>query len=193
MNRLKSYKKCIFLDAGHGKLDPFTSDYVTSPSKEFYHKQKGMHDGGWFYEGVKNEIYGNLLTQKLVAKGIHVIPVSHNWKDNSLTSRTNIANFYNDTVQEGIYVSLHSNATRDHNARGFSVWTSPGQTPSDPLASKLMELYTKVFLGKDAVKTTGLRKLTQSRIDGDEDYEARFSVLVRTNMPAVLIENLFFD
>ena len=29
--------------------------------------------------------------------------------------------------------------------------------------------------------------------DGDPDYEARFTVLVKTNMPAVLSENLFFD
>ncbi len=189
----KIYSKCVFLDLGHGKLEPFNRDYVTSPSKEFYHKKKGMHNGGWIYEGVLNEDYGMLLTSKLVAKGIHVIPVSHNWKDTSLTSRTNIANFYNDTVQKGIYVSLHSNATRNHNARGFSVWTSPGQTPSDPLATKLIELYTDEFLGRDEAKNTGLKKLTQDRRDGDPDYEARFSVLVRTNMPAILIENLFFD
>lgn len=189
---MQIHNKCLFLDLGHGKIDPNTGQYVTAPAKQFYHKRKGMHDGGWFYEGVKNEQYGRLLTEKLVKKGVHVIPVSHNWKDTRLTDRTNLANFYHANIQKGIYLSLHSNATRNHNARGFSVWTSPGQTPSDPLATKLIEMYTNTFLDKE-LNNQGLRKLTQSKHDGDPDYEARFSVLVRTNMPAVLVENLFFD
>ena len=118
---IASYKKCLILDIGHGKLDPFTKDYVTAPSKQFYHTKRVMHDGGWFYEGVSNEEYGMLLTQKLVAKGVHVVPISHNWKDTPLQYRSNLANFYHDTIQPGILLSLHSNATRNHNARGFSA------------------------------------------------------------------------
>ena len=192
----KPFEKCIFLDMGHGKLDA-NRKYTTAPSKMYTHKDSTlMHDKGTFYEGVKNADYGLVLMEKLVKRGIHVVPVCHNYQDTDLAHRVNIANMYHSTVQKGIYVSEHSNAitgpTNPTNttARGMSIWTAPGYSPSDVIAEKFIEMYSTKFSNELAHNKL---KLIQQRSDGDGDYEAKFYVLVQTIMPAVLFETLFFD
>lgn len=88
-----------------------------------------------------------------------------------------------------IYVSVHVNAAGSdgqwHGARGWSVYTSPGETDSDLLANLLL-----------ARAWTNLPKDTKMRVDysdGDGDIEAKFYVLTMTRCAAVLTENLFQD
>lgn len=87
-----------------------------------------------------------------------------------------------------IYVSLHVNAAGNGQwmaARGWSVWTSPGKTKSDILATQMWNA-AKNYLGE----------YTQIRADwsdGDPDYESGFYVLTKTKCPAILVENLFMD
>lgn len=191
---MKTLYKTILLSAGHGGRNPFTNKNTT-PSyngKFFKHPDKYcFHEGSIFYEGEKNRTYADLIAKKLEAKGVNVIKVYHDYNDTSLRARVSFANHYYDTINKNcIYVSEHSNASPGHNAAGFCVFTSPGQTKSDEYAEKLIELYQK---RANANAEFFRLKVRTNMSDGDADYEARFTEIVHTKMPAVLIENLFFD
>lgn len=87
-----------------------------------------------------------------------------------------------------LYVSIHVNASAAKNgwdkATGFAIYTSPGETKSDALATDIFDAAASVL--KPAGKS--LRKDTS---DGDPDYEENFYVLRKTICPAVLTENFF--
>lgn len=179
--------KTIFIDAGHGGIDPKTGKYTTAPGKQFYHKGKVCHDNGWFYEGVSNRIYAKKLMQKLLDAKIPFVPIYHTWKDTSLSNRTKLVNQYIDKVSDGVLISFHHNATQRHNASGFQVWTTKGETKSDPIATKIYELFEKEFIDIKAFKnfSDSGRK--------DPDYEANFYITKHVKCPAVLLETMFFD
>lgn len=82
-----------------------------------------------------------------------------------------------------LFVSVHCNSATNP-ASGFEVFTSPGQTDSDEAATEIFEEYlaTPRFKGMKARAEYG---------DGDPDKEAKFIVLTRTNMAAVLVETEF--
>ncbi|EJX01787.1 N-acetylmuramoyl-L-alanine amidase [gut metagenome] len=71
------------------------------------------------------------------------------------------------------------------NARGWSAYTSKGQTKADQLASCLYHAAEELL--PDGIR---IRKDTS---DGDEDWEEGFYILRKTKCPAVLTENLFQD
>lgn len=175
---------CVYLDAGHGGLDP-TGAYTTAPSKMFYHNNGVFHNGGYFYEGVFNRVITNRVAAKLKNLGIPNLIVSHDYLDVSLSYRVDTANWYHRNYKKGIYISNHANASGNHQARGFEVYTTPGQTQSDTFADLLYK-QVEGLLG-DKIR------LRSDRLDGDYDKEARFYVIRRTYMPAILIEHLFFD
>lgn len=90
-----------------------------------------------------------------------------------------------------VYVSVHVNAAGSDgqwkNARGWCVYTSPGKTKSDTLATYLYN-EAKAILPPDS------KYYVRSDFsDGDPDYEANFYVLTKTKCPTVLTENLFQD
>lgn len=90
----------------------------------------------------------------------------------------------NDNV---ILISIHCNAAgngRWMNARGWSAYTSRGQTKADKLADCLYEAAEKHFPGM---------KIRKDISDGDADEEAGFYILKHTLCPAVLTENFFQD
>ena len=64
-------------------------------------------------------------------------------------------------------------------ARGYSVYTTKGNTKSDILAEILMKEFK--------LKFPELKARTDTT-DGDLDTEEDFTVLVKTNCPSVLIE-----
>lgn len=88
-----------------------------------------------------------------------------------------------------IYVSLHVNASGDGSkwmkGRGWEVYTSPGKTKSDILATQLWNA-AKIHIGKESLLRADWK-------DGDPDKEANFAVLTKTKCPAVLVENMFMD
>lgn len=105
-----------------------------------------------------------------------------------LKYRCNIVNQIYSKHKDCIYVSIHVNAAGSdgkwHNATGWEVWTSVGQTKADKLADCLYE----------AAKYNLKSKKTRSDFsDGDSDKEAHFYVLENTRCPAVLTENFFMD
>lgn len=87
-----------------------------------------------------------------------------------------------------ILVSIHVNAaggdSRWHNATGWSVYTSKGQTRADALADCLAQAAKKALQGK---------KIRADWTDGDIDIEENFYILRHTLCPAVLTENFFMD
>ncbi len=87
-----------------------------------------------------------------------------------------------------ILVSIHANAAGNGskwmNARGWSCYTSKGDTAADALATCLCETAVKYF--KDL-------RIRTDFSDGDPDFEESFYILRHTTCPAVLVENFFYD
>ena len=151
----------------------------------FEHESGTFHDGRFFYEGVWNRTLTNIVAQKLSNLSIQHLVVSHEFLDTSLNYRVDIANWYHKNFKRGIYISNHSNASASHRARGFEVYTTPGVTSSDKLAELLWDNVNEVLGDRIRYRT--------DTSDGDHDKEARFFVITKTAMPAILIEHLFFD
>ncbi len=175
--------KTIFLDAGHGGIK--NGVYTTAPSKMWKHNRGTFHLGSTFYEGVSNRLYADLFYKEAVKLGFNVIKVYHEINDTSLKNRVDIANAYHSNVSEGVFISLHSNAVGvQDKASGLSVWTTKGQSQSDIIAQKFIDTFK--------TKLPNV-KVLENKSDNDSDYESDFYVLKNTIMPAILIENLFFD
>ena len=86
-----------------------------------------------------------------------------------------------------LYVSIHVNASAKSGwdkATGFSIYTSPGETKSDILATDIFDETTKLL------KPIG-KKFRKDMSDNDPDFEENFYVLRKTICPAVLTENFF--
>ena len=86
-----------------------------------------------------------------------------------------------------LLISVHCNAAGNGdwlNARGWSAYTSKGQTKADKLADCLYSVAESVFVGQ---------RIRKDLSDGDPDWEENFYILNKTNSPAVLTENFFQD
>jgi N-acetylmuramoyl-L-alanine amidase len=162
------------LDAGHGGLD--LGHYVTAPAKMFT-----FPDGLEIYEGVINRGILQKVIQSLTAKEIRWNACYENVRDTSLRERVAIADDFYSRDKSCILLSVHSNAG---GGSGFEVFTSPGQTKSDKIAHIFCERYKKHFHN---------HPLRSDFADGDADKEADFYILRKTDCPAILVENLFFD
>ncbi len=87
-----------------------------------------------------------------------------------------------------ILVSIHCNAAGNGewlNAKGWSCYTSVGQTKADKLADCFYQVADEKFASQ--------RKIRKDLTDGDPDWEAGFYMLKKTKCPAVLTENFFMD
>ena len=92
-----------------------------------------------------------------------------------LSERVAIANLHH----QDAFVSIHCNAAANRNAIGMEVWTLPGKTRSDALATAIGEALAATF---PAVP------MRRDDSDGDLDKEGRLYVLTQTICPAVLVE-----
>lgn len=176
-------KYIAVLDDGHGGIDP---DGVYTTNGKFWTHEKGtFHKGSTFMEGVFNRIIvREHLVPLLKAARIEYELVAHEYIDTPLAERTRKANEIN-KKKKSFLISFHSNAANTK-ARGWSVFTSPGQTTSDVIADKALEEVKKLQ------KRFGF-SIREDMQDGDGDWEAKFWMLVQTNSPAILLECLFFD
>ena len=114
-------------------------------------------------------------TRELLAADLVVTFMTHRGGGASLVDRCAFAN----EALADIFISLHCNAHTTPDARGFEVWTSPGQTRADVIATSIFEELTAAF---------PLMPGRADHSDNDPDKEARFYVLTHTRMPAVLVE-----
>ena len=105
-----------------------------------------------------------------------------------LRLRCKVVNNLCKVYKDCIYVSIHVNAAASdgkwHTGTGWEIYTSPGKTKADDLATCLYEAAKKNF--------TNI-KLRTDYSDGDPDKEANLYILKHTLCPAVLTENLFQD
>lgn len=171
----------ILIDNGHGedtlgKRSPYSA-CGTMPEIPFF-------EYIWNREialRIVNELYLLGYDSELLVPEIH---------DVSLKDRTKRVNkICKDLGKKNvILVSIHANAAGNgkdwYCAKGWSAYTSPGQTKSDFLAECLYEAAEIEFEG---------RKIRKEEKDGDKDWEENFYILEKTLCPTVLTENFFYD
>lgn len=185
-------KPKILIDNGHGKDTPGKF----SPIRE---------DGTRYYEYEHARKISKRIVAELKARGYDAELLTPEINDVPLTSRVARANklakvYGKDNV---FVVSIHSNAAGNGGwmqGRGWCIYTSPGQTNSDLIATCIFnrvdeELrkagYVATFSQEDYAKRQ--KPMRSDFSDGDCDYEAKFYILTKTSCPAVLSENLFHD
>lgn len=173
-----SSNRVYVLDPGHGGINPKTGKYVTSGKRS-----PEWSDGTIYYEGVGNREIASKVGRNLKALGIAfaytVVP--SDFVDVSLSERVNRVNLLHKT-KKCVLISIHSNAAKDRSAKGYEVFTSPGQTTSDSLATILFKEFSKIF--KQLKGRTAFQ-------DGDPDKEAKFTMVAGPKCPAMLIETMF--
>ena len=162
----------VLLDNGHGSL--INGEYQTAGKRS-----PEWNDGTQLFEGEFNRAIVNGIIEQLVELKIPFVNIAPEYRDVTLTTRVNRANQYGSRGM--FYLSIHSNAGGGH---GSEVYTSPGSTKSDRIATIFGEEFQKEFPN---------RRLRTDFSDGDLDKEQHFYVLTKTRMPAILTENFFMD
>ena len=168
--------RCYLLfEAGHGKETPGKR----SPNGLF-------REYAWARKVVSR------VVNRLNSMGYTAINTVPEEEDIPLSKRVSRVNEYcnkygRDNV---IFISVHVNAAgmgqEWMKARGWSAFTTVGQTKADKVADDLYWAAEQIFPSK------GL-KIRYDLVDGDPDWESNFYVLKNTSCPAVLIENFFQD
>jgi N-acetylmuramoyl-L-alanine amidase len=167
------------LDAGHGGL--LDGRYTTAPAKMHTFEADHGKQGFTICEGVINRQITDRVAAKLDRLRIDYNYIHDKVEDTGLSVRVLRADaaYFHD--RRSVFVSIHSNAG---GGSGNEIFTSSGQTKSDKVANIFCETYKKHFPDYP---------FRQDRVDGDADKEAGFYVLRKTDCPAILIENFFFD
>ena len=143
-----------------------------------------------FREYLWNRQVADLILDGLLSAGVDASLVVTETNDVSVRNRVNRVNTICNRLGASnvLLVSIHANAAGNGsawmNAKGWSCYTSPGQTESDKVAE---------FLYKEFEQEFSERRIRTDNRDGDRDWEEDFYVLQKSNCPAVLLENFFYD
>ena len=182
-------------DAGHGGIIDGVYQTPTKKWKKSYFKDEKLMDANLgeeyledncdmkHYEGVSNRDIVNKIKKLCDIHNIDYVDVVDSETDVSLSTRVALAN--KEQVKKGncIYVSIHSDAFTTGSAQGFSVYTTPGFTNSDKVAT---------FFFKEIALEFPDHKPRPDYTDGDPDKEENFYVIKKTSMPAILTETMFY-
>jgi len=200
------------IDAGHGGITK-EGKYATKPIQvanppewaraiggTWYETKSHLFaDGTRVYEGEINRAIAKQVYEQLIHKNIDFALVYDDVEDFPLSQRVTMADNIFRKDRRAIYLSIHADkmslatepypTTASHHrrpatGRGIAIYTSPGQTRSDKVADIFSTVYQK-HLPEFHHRT--------DHSDGDADLEADFYVLRKTDCPAILIENLFYD
>ena len=175
-----NYKKMvILLDNGHAK----STAGKRSPK---------LPDGTQFFEYEFNRDIVKRIANELGKIGIeYKILVPEEEEDIRLSVRAARANKYCEEYGAGncFLISVHANAGSNgewQSGRGWSVYTTKGETKSDKYATVFFEEAQKILPNYDMT-------LRAQWGDGDPDYEENFTIIYMPKCPAILTENLFMD
>lgn len=170
----------IILDAGHGGRKHTKGK--RSPKWE---------DGKQYFEGEGNRN----IVKKVVALidkfnkdngvkiPVHFTVKPDDMRDTPLYMRVNKERkVYQLAKGKTIFISIHSDGFDKESAHGWTVYTSKGETKSDPIADIFHKHFKEVFPNE---------KHRANWLDGDSDKEANFYVLRKTYGRAILLENFF--
>lgn len=167
----------ILIDNGHG---------IDTPGKR--------SPDGEFREYRYNREIASALVAGLREKGFDASLLVTEDVDISLRERVRRVNRVCDEAgcENVILISIHCNAAPPddgqwHRARGWSAYTTKGETESDKLAECLY------IAAEDIFKKNGLKVLKYGTDPGQKDWEENFYILKNTRCPAVLTENFFMD
>jgi N-acetylmuramoyl-L-alanine amidase len=163
--------KTIMIDSGHGGRDP-----------------GAISEHGMTEASVTLDVAFRL--KEALREGLppsYIVGMTHLGSGAGLRDRADHANRLDRTVA---FVSLHCNAAHSRMARGIEIFTSPGNTGADSLATHILD---SIKGGLPAWPGWPGTKYREDWSDGDPDKEARFTVLTATRMPAVLIEMGFIS
>lgn len=181
----------VLIDNGHGSNTPGKC----SPDKS-------LREYKW-----AREIAARIETV-LKTKGFDARRIVTEETDVPLGTRSNRVNAICRQVgkQNVILISVHSNAAggdgKWKSAGGWCVYTTPGKTKADDLATELwnaaqseLKPYAERFkvLQKAGEYDPRQVPFRADWSDGDPDYEANFYIIRKTICPAVLTESLFQD
>ena len=128
-------------------------------------------------------VISRLVETYLGAVGYEVKLTRTKWEQaetDDLSYRTTLANDWG----ADIFISLHCNSATNQKAKGYEVWTSPGNTCGDKLATCVYGQIATEFPDRAG---------RADYSDGDPDKEARFYVLSYTEAPACLVEMAFIS
>ena len=163
----------ILLDNGHG----FDTPGKCSPD-------------GFFREYAYNRYLAFRIREQLSALGLGARLLVPEREDISLPERCRRVNKIcerfgsNQVILVSIHVNAAGNGQHWMEARGWSCFTSIGETRADSLATCLYEAAMAQLPGHN---------IRKDYTDGDPDIEKNFYILRHTRCPAVLTENLFMD
>ena len=180
----------VAIRAGHGGIDPSTQKYTTKgkqfcfpPSLPINLHAVNSEGQKVFYEGVWNRKIADLVYEGLWGINIPCVKIHHEWEDRSLSKQVARVNrIHKEENPIALLLELHSNASSSHNAIGFEVYTTRGETESDRYATHLY----------NQVKLLPMR-MRNSLSDGDPDREKDFTMISKTWCPAILPEFGFYD
>jgi len=161
----------VLLDNGHGAL--INGEYQTAGKRS-----PVWNDGTQLFEGEFNRSIINGIIEELTRLNIPYVNICPEYRDVTLETRVRRANKY---PRNSFFLSVHSNAGGGH---GFEVFSYPGTSLADDIATEFGHAFQHEFPSK---------RLRADYSDGDLDKEAKFYVLKKTVMPAVLTENFFMD
>lgn len=169
-------------DAGHGGLNSKGEYQCLAGGKMFVHKD------GPVYEGVMNRRIDMLLKVMLIELGLDTTELHDPVLDLSLTTRGKKLAAITSTRTDVNLISIHHNASPNHDAKGIEIFTTKGLTQSDEDA--------KIF-GKNIIADFP-EMLYRGYYGGDQyDKEADFKIILDAEKngarSAILFEWGFFD
>lgn len=172
LKKMMMKKIKLLIDNGHGNNTPGKCN----PDKTF-------REYLW-----NREIAGRIV-KDLRAKGYDAELLVTELYDVSLLERVHRVNVKCQSLGKDnvMLISVHGNAAGNGEwmkARGWSCFTTKGQTKSDILAEHLYDAAVKCFPG---------HKIRTDKSDGDRDWEKAFYICRHSLCPAVLTENFFYD
>lgn len=190
----------ILIDNGHGVDTPGKCSPDASMKK--YYSPLYFREFSWARKCAQG------ICDVLQAEGYTAFLLVKEEKDVPLKERTDRIKAYCRTygTENVIVVSIHVNAAAGdqkwHDARGLAIYTSPGQTKSDTLATCIYDAAVEELVerkyGHPYGNTFGPESGKQKPIradwkDGDPDYEAAFWMLTKHPAVSVLVEHMFQD